>query len=101
MDEFDAETDGFGGAGGGGADDGDPAGDGGDAVELGATMEGVDGVGAGEDEPIVGADGGTRGVERAEGLGRGEFDGGDQDRDCAEGFELTSQLRGLMAGARN
>ncbi len=46
-------------------------GDGGDAVELGAAVEGFDGVGTGEDEPVVGADGGEGGVEGSEGVGWG------------------------------
>ncbi len=67
--------------------------------ELGAAVEGFDGVGAGEDEPVVGAEAGEGGVEGGEG-GRGDdLDGGDEDGDCAEGFELGGELGGLVAGS--
>jgi hypothetical protein len=59
---------------------------------LGAAMEGVDGVGGGEDEPVVCREAGEGGVEGAVGGGRGDLDGGDEDGSCAEGFELSGQL---------
>ena len=86
-DEVDGEADGFDGAGGGGAYDGDLFGDSGEAVELGAAVEGFDGVGAGEDEPVVGADGGESCVEGVEGFGWGDLDGGDENGSGAEGLE--------------
>ncbi len=92
-DQVNAEADGFDGAGGGGAYDCDLFGDGGEAVELGAAMEGFDGVGAGEDEPVVGADSGEGGVEGVEGVGWGDFDGGDEDGRGAEGFERRRRVR--------
>src|SRR5437899_1005364 len=82
-DGADLKADALDGACGGGADDGDTARDGGEVVVpgavLGSAVEGFDGVGAGEDEPVVGADGGEGGVERGEGFGWGELDGGDED----------------------
>lgn len=98
-DKVHLEPDGLDRAGSGGADDGYPAGDGGEVVEPGAAVEGVDGVGAGEDEPVVGTDGGERGVEGGEGFGRGELDGGDEDGRCAEGLELSSEGGGLLTSA--
>jgi hypothetical protein len=46
-------------------------------------------------------EGGDGGVERGEGGGFGEFDGGDEDgveAECAEGF---GEGRGLVSGARD
>ena len=50
-----------------GADDGDFIGELGEPVELGTAMEGFDGVGAGEEKPVVGAEAGEGGVECGEG----------------------------------
>ncbi len=98
-DEVDGEADGFDGSGGGGTDDCDLFGDGGEVVELGSAVEGFDGVGAGEDEPVVGADGGEGGVEGVEGVGWGDLDGRDEDGRGAEGFELGGEFGGLGSGA--
>ncbi len=65
--------------------------------KLGAAVEGFEGVGAGEEEPVVGAEAGESGVERAEGGGRNDLDGGDENGGCAEGFELRGEFGGLMA----
>ena len=71
---------------------------------LGAAVKGVDGVGAGEEEPVVvfaswGAEAGEGGIECGEGGGRDDLDGGDEDGGCAEGFELGGEVRGLVAGS--
>jgi len=67
--------------------------------ELGAAVEGFDGVGAGEEEPIVSAEAGESGVECGEGGGRDDLDGGDEDGGRAEGFEPGSEVGGLVAGS--
>ena len=66
-------------------------------------MECVDGVGAGEEEPVVsiaseGVELGEGGVEWVVGFGGDDFDGGDEDRGSAEGFKLVGEVGGLMAG---
>ena len=98
-DEVDGEADGIGGVQGGGADDGDVFGELGEVEELGSTVEGFDGVGAGEEEPVVGAEAGEGGVEGGEGRRGGDFDGGDEDGGRAEGFELGGELGGLVPGS--
>ena len=67
--------------------------------ELGAAVEGFDGVGAGEDEPVVGVKAGEGGVERGVGGGGSDLDGGDEDGDCAEGAEGFGEFGGLVGGA--
>ena len=62
-------------------------------------MEGFDGVGAGEEEPVVGAEVGEGGVEGGEGVGWDDLDGGDEDGGRAEGFELGGEVGGLVAGS--
>ena len=73
----------------------------GEALELGTAVEGFDGVGAGEDEPVVGAETGEGGVEWGVGFGRGDLDSGDEDGGRAEGFELSGEVGGLVAGSRD
>jgi hypothetical protein len=98
-DQVDGEADGVGGAEGGRADGGDVFGELGEVEELGAAMEGFDGVGAGEEEPVVGAEAGEGGVEGGKGCGGDDFDGGDEDGGRAECFELGGEVGGLVAGA--
>ena len=67
-------------------------------------MEGFDGVGAGEEEPIESFVAGSTetsdgGVECGEGRWRDDLDGGDEDGDCAESFELHGEFGGLTACA--
>ncbi len=57
-DDVDGEADVVGRAEGGGADGGDVFWELGEMEELGAAVEGFDGVGAGEEEPVVGAEAG-------------------------------------------
>ena len=76
----------------------------GEVEELGAAMEGFDGVGAGEDKPVVtltsgGAEVGEGCVEGGEGGGGDDFDGGDYDGGGSEGFELGGEVGGLVAGS--
>lgn len=87
-DEIDGEADGIGGAESGWADDGDFLGELSEVVELGSAVKGFDGVGAGKEEPIVGAEAGEGGVESAEGGGWDDLYGGDENGGRAEGFEL-------------
>jgi hypothetical protein len=54
-----------------------------------AAVEGFDGVGAGEEEPVEAVEVGEGGVEGGEGGGVGELDGGDEDGIEAEGAELV------------
>jgi hypothetical protein len=88
--------DGFGGCGA----------DGGDALGLRGELEGagsvhvrLDGVGAGEEEPVEAADGGQGCVQGAPGTRRREFDGGDEDGDCALLRQEVGEGRSLSAGA--
>jgi len=67
--------------------------------ELSPAVEGFDGIGAGEDEPVVGAEAGEGGVECGEGRGGDDFDGGDRFGGCAEGFELGGEIGGLVSGS--
>jgi hypothetical protein len=67
--------------------------------ELGAAVEILDSIGAGEHEPVVGAEAGERGVKCGEGGGRNDLDGGDSHSGRAEGFELGGEIRGLVAGS--
>jgi hypothetical protein len=62
-------------------------------------VEGFDGVGAGEEEPVEGAQAGERGVKGAEGGGWGELDGGDEDGFEAVGADGVGEGRGLVGGA--
>ena len=62
WDEVDGEADGVGGAKGGGADDCDVFRQLREVEELGSAMEGFDGVGAGEEKPVVSAETGESGV---------------------------------------
>ena len=71
----------------------------GEVEELGPAVEGFDGVGAGEDEPVVGSKAGESGVECGEGGGRDDLDGGDSHGGRAEGFELGGEIGGLVAGS--
>ncbi|MCU1252324.1 MAG: hypothetical protein JWQ49_5353 [Edaphobacter sp.] len=64
----------------------------------GAAVEGFDAVGAGEDEPVVGAEAGEGGVQGSEGGGGSDFDGRDEDGGRAEGFEACGEIGGLLAG---
>ena len=93
------ETDARDSLGRGWADDSDFFWQLGEVEELGATMEGFDGVGAGEDEPVVSAEAGEGGVEGSEGGWGDDLDGGDEDGGRAEGFELGGEVGGLVAGA--
>lgn len=101
RDEVDGESDGVGGAQGGRADDGYFFGKLGDVVELSAAVEGFDGVGAGEEKPVVRAEAGQCGVKSAEGGGGNDLDGGNEDGDRAEGFELSGEVGGLVAASRD
>ena len=82
-DEVDGEADGIGCGESGGADDGDVFWELGEVEELGSAMKGFDGVGAGEEEPVVGAEAGESCVERGERDWGDDFDGWDEDRRCA------------------
>jgi hypothetical protein len=62
-------------------------------------VEDLDGVDAGEEEPVECVELGEGGVERGVGFGRDDFDGGDEDGDGSEGFELEGEFGGLMSGA--
>src|SRR6202042_303049 len=87
-EEIDCQTDFVSGAEGGGTDGGDVPGELGEVEKLGATVKGFDGVGAGEDQPVVGAEAGEGGVEGGEGGRGGDLDGGDENGGGTEGFEL-------------
>ncbi len=86
------------GGGRGRADDGDAPGMGLQVEVAGARGEGVDRVGGGEEEPVVRAQGGEGGVERAEGGGRGDLDGRDEDRLAPMGLELRSSAEACPRG---
>jgi hypothetical protein len=93
------EADVVGGALGGWTDDGDVLGELGKAEQLGPTVEGFDCVRAGEDEPIVSGEAGQGRVEGGEGDGWRDLNGGDEDSGRAEGFELSGEFGGLVAGS--
>ena len=54
-------------------------------------VEGFDGVGAGEEEPVEAVELGERGIERGEGSGVDYFDGGDEDGLGAKRAEVLGQ----------
>ena len=63
-------------------------------------MECADGVGAGEEEPVVtlrGVELGEGGVEWAVGFGGDDFDSRDEDGSGTEGFKLGGEVGGLMS----
>jgi len=62
-------------------------------------VEGFDGVGAGEEEPVELVECGDGGVEGLEGGGVFEGDGGDEDGLGAEGTQAVSEVRGLVRRA--
>lgn len=99
RDEVDGEADGVGGAQGGGTDGGDVSWELGEAEELGAAVKGFDGVGTGEDEPVVRAEASEGGVEGGEGGWGNDLDCWDENWGCAEGFELGGEFGGLVAGS--
>ena len=99
--EVDRQADLVGGAESGWADCCDVPGKLGEVEELGAAMEGFDGVGAGKDEPVIGAQAGQSGVKGGEGCGRGDLDCRNKDWGGSEGFELNGEFGGLMTGSRD
>jgi hypothetical protein len=73
-------------------------------LQAAPAVEGFDGVGTGEEEPVVAlAAGGVElsegGVEGGVGCGRDDLDGGDEDGGRAESFELGGEIGGLVAGS--
>jgi hypothetical protein len=98
-DEIDGQADCVGGREGGGTDDGNLFGKLGEMEELGAAVEGVDGVGAGEEKPIVGAKASEGGIEGAEAGWGNDLYGGDKDGCSAESFKLNGELGGLVTGS--
>ena len=62
-------------------------------------VEDFDGVGAGEEEPVVSVELGEGGVEGGVGCGGDDLDGGDEESGSAQGFELGGEAGGLMAGS--
>jgi hypothetical protein len=68
-------------------------------LEVAALVEDLDGVDAGEEEPVEGVELGKCGVEGGVGFGRDDLDGGDEDGDGFEGFELGGEFGCLMQGA--
>ncbi len=62
-------------------------------------MEDFDGVGAGEEEPVVTFEFAQGCVEGGVGFGGDDLDGGDEDGCGSEGFELGGEVRGLVAGS--
>ena len=62
-------------------------------------MEGFNGVGAGEEEPVEAVEVGEGGVEGSEGGGVDDLDGGDEDGFGAEGAQVVGERRGLVGGA--
>ena len=64
-----------------------------------ALVEDFDGVGTGEEEPVVVFELGECGIEEGVGVWRDDFDGGDEDGGRAEGFELSGEVGGLVAGS--
>jgi len=62
-------------------------------------MEGFDGVGAGEEEPVVGGECGDGIVEGLEGGWGFKGDGGDEDGLDAERAQALGELRGLVGRA--
>ena len=64
-----------------------------------ALVKDFDGVGAGEEEPVVVFELGECGIEEGVGVWRDDFDGGDEDGGRAEGFELSGEVGGLVAGS--
>ena len=99
WDEVDGKADVVGGAQSGGTDGGDVFGELSEAEELGAAVEGFDGVGAGEEEPVVGAEAGEGGVETGEGSRGRDLDGRDEDSGRSERFKLCCEFGGLVAGS--
>jgi hypothetical protein len=122
RDQVDGEADGLDGFGGGWADDGDAgrwtvwlgvepwlrARRGGSrscgGMQVATMVEGFDGVGAGEEEPVValaagGVELGEGGVERSVGRRRDDLDGGNEDGGRAESFEVGGEVGGLVAGS--
>ena len=90
---------GFGeGACGGGPDSGDTARMGRQVESAGARRKGADGVGRGEEQPVVGAERDQRGIERAEARRRREGDGGDFDGDSSVQAQQCGQRAGLAFG---
>ena len=61
----------------------------------------MDGVGAGENDPVEAAQRGQRGVKGAEGCRRREFDSRDDDGDRTGIFKQAGELRGLLPSARD
>src|SRR6185437_5833772 len=64
-------------------------------------MEDFDGVGAGEEEPVEIFEPCQCRVEGRICFGRDDFDGGDEDGDRAESFELNGKVGSLTAGSGN
>ena len=71
-------------------------------IEVGEPVaEGVDGVGAGEDEPVIAGEADQSSIE-ALCLGwRGDLEDGDEDGGCTEGVQLLGERRCLLAGAKD
>jgi hypothetical protein len=98
-DEVDSEADGISGVQGGGANGGDVFGELREVEELRPAVEGFDGVGAGEDKPVVGSKAGESSVKCGEGGGRNDLDGRDSHSGRPEGFELGGEIGRLVAGS--
>ena len=68
-------------------------------MQVQTLMEDFDGIGAGEEKPVVTFELGEGHVVGGVGFGWDDLDGGDEDRRCAESFELGREVGGLVAGA--
>ena len=66
--------------------------------KLRSPVEDFNGVGAGEDEPVVGSKTGQGDIESGKRRRGGDFDGGNEDGDGASGFELRGEVGRLMGG---
>ena len=62
-------------------------------------VEDFDGIGAGEEKPVVTFELGEGRVEKGVCFRWDDLDGWDEDRRCAESFELGREVGGLVAGA--
>lgn len=64
-----------------------------------AAVEGFDGIGAGEEQPVKALEMAERAVERGKRGGFGKFDGGNKDGLGAEGAQVVGERRGLVGRA--
>ena len=60
-----------------------------------------DGVGAGEEQPVIASEADEGSIEASRFRGRSDFKDGDENGCCAECAQLVGECRGLLAGAKD